>query len=81
MNGKRIYIFLGILVILGGSVKGYTEFIIAPVKIKAENNEKRLAEFKEETNQNIKEIKYDQKETLIKITRALTILEDLKKNN
>ena len=60
---KKVSIFLGVFVILGGAVAGYTE-----VKIQAKQNKEDLNELKKETNENIKEIKKDNQKMLIQQT-------------
>ncbi len=75
-NLKKASIILGILVILGAGLTGYTE-----VKIQSKHTKTSLAEFKEETHQDIKDIKTDVRNLLVRTERALTILEDLKRSN
>ncbi len=74
MNGnlKKLGILLGILVIFGSGVAGYTD-----VKNDTGDNERSIIEI----HVDIKEIKTDQTKMLVQMTRALTILEGLNKSD
>jgi len=72
---KTASVVIGMLVLFASVVGAWTD-----MKNKTSTNEKNHQEFKQETRENIKEIKADQKETLVQMTRALTILEELRSN-
>lgn len=74
-NGYKVKLGLTVGILFFSVAAGYTE-----VKIRSINNEKDHLEYKRETNESIKEIREDQKKTLIQMTRALTILEELRNN-
>lgn len=76
MNGngflKKAGIFAAILVIFGSGVAGYTD-----VKNDTGDNKESIIII----HTDIKELRKDQTKMLVQMTRALTILEDWKKDN
>jgi len=80
MNGngflKKLSICIGILIVFGSGVAGYTD-----VKNQAQSNEEDLIELKMETKEDISDMKKDIRDLLVRTTRALTILEELKSSN
>jgi len=69
---KKAGIFAAILVIFGSGVAGYTD-----VKNDTGDNKESIIII----HTDIKELRKDQTKMLVQMTRALTILEDWKKDN
>lgn len=75
-NGQRVKIGLSIGIVFFAVATGYAE-----VKFRSINNEKNLIELKQETREDLKEIKMDIRDLLVQTTEVLTQVKDLKRSN